>query len=159
MHFPVPAKNLFAALSVCVFLFSCGGKKTSPIAPEVAQDFTRYLTETQRMPDGPGKHLYVLLHPGYCGSCTEQIQRFVKTELENCPYAKTLVFSSDQQDVTAKFSAIPGLRIVKDDAGHLQKYGLANGLEIYMVLQNGKTVAFGPINTETIGPNLHLCAD
>lgn len=125
--------------------------------PQVEQDFKRYLREKELI--SPEKHLFVLLHPGYCGSCTEEIQAFVKAELEGCALPKTLIFSSDKEDVTAKFSAIAGLRIVKDAENRLQKYGLANGIEIYLVQEGAQTIAFGPINTETIGPHLHLCAD
>lgn len=151
-------KLRFLIFSLWMGGFACGGKKTSPMNPEAARDFTRYLTENNLMPAADEKHLYVLLHPGYCGSCTEAIQTFVKKELERCTLHKTLIFSSDRQDVTVKFAAIPGLRIIKDVDGRLGKYGLANGLELYMVLYGGKMEAFGPINTETVD-DLRLCTD
>lgn len=151
-------KTYFPLLLLPVVLMACGGKKAASLNPEVTQDFTRYLTENNLLPARDEQHLYVLLHPGFCGSCTEAIQAFVKKELEQCPLDKTLIVSSDREDVTAKFAGIRGLRIVKDTDGRLARYGLANGLELFMTLHGGKAETSGLINTET-EETLSLCAD
>ncbi len=150
----------FLIIGVCLFFASCGeNKKDKDSSIQHIQELKKYLKD-KNLHKTKGFQVYVLLQPEFCGSCTRQIQEFVKHQLVTCNNShKTLILSSDNENVVKLFSGVELLEIIIEEESHLQKYDLANGLELFLSENEGQEVKSGIINLEEIEAGLSFCKD
>jgi len=146
---------LVAILALC--FISCQNKNSDSLPENKKQELKKYLSDNN-VYNSQGNQIYVLLHPDFCGSCTLKIQEFVKKEFSNCDdMDKTLVLSSDKEEVSQRFTNIKNLNLLTDEENELQRYDLANGLELFLVEKDGVHIKSGFINLSQIEAGMTIC--